>query len=286
MTDAASRTWSIPGARGETILGTAHVPPAPRGTVLVAHGFKGYKDYGFIPVLAAACAAAGFVTHRFNFSHSGMTDAIDSFARPDLFERDTWNTQVEDLDAIGAAVADGRLAAGPGTPVLFGHSRGGVSVLLAAGRRAAAGRAQPAAVITAAAPDRCNSLSPEQEAQLLADGRLPSPSSRTGQTLYVGRDFLDEQRADPEAFDLLRVVGAIACPVLVAHGTVDETVPADAARTLAKTLGDRATLRLIDGANHVFNCANPAPPGAERGRELAELIDAVLAHLDVVAAGG
>ena len=32
------------------------------------------------------------------------TNAIETFARPDLFERDTWNRQVEDLDALIAAL--------------------------------------------------------------------------------------------------------------------------------------------------------------------------------------
>jgi hypothetical protein len=84
--------WSIEGSEGEPIIGNAHLPEAPPGgVVLVAHGFKGYKDYGMFPRIAESLANRGFIAHRFNFSHSGMTGAIETFERPDLFERDTWN---------------------------------------------------------------------------------------------------------------------------------------------------------------------------------------------------
>ena len=95
------KPWSIPGAEGEVILGDCHLPAGEaRGVIIIAHGLKGYKDYGMFPVIARACAAGGLIAHRFNFSHSGMTNALETFARPDLFERDTWNRQVHDCRAV------------------------------------------------------------------------------------------------------------------------------------------------------------------------------------------
>jgi len=42
--------WSIEGADGQPILGDTHLPEAPpRGVLVICHGFKGYKDYGFFP---------------------------------------------------------------------------------------------------------------------------------------------------------------------------------------------------------------------------------------------
>ena len=47
------KDWSIPGSDGEPIIGNTHVPrDEPAGMVLVAHGFKGYKDYGMFPRIA------------------------------------------------------------------------------------------------------------------------------------------------------------------------------------------------------------------------------------------
>ncbi|MHC4947495.1 MAG: alpha/beta hydrolase [Planctomycetota bacterium] len=279
-TGAASVTaWSIEGSRGETILGNTHEPAGtPAGVVLVAHGFKGYKDYGMFPRIARELAAAGLVAHRFNFSHSGMTEAVETFARPDLFERDTWNRQVEDLDALAVALAAGRLE-GQGLPcVLLGHSRGGVSVLLAAGRWASSpSRPSPAGVITVAAPATCNTLTPEQEVELLREGSLESPSSRTGQALRVGADFLREQQADPAGHDLTALVRRITCPLLVVHGRDDPTVPAESADAIGRAAGALAETLVINGADHVFNTPNPFPDDAAPSPQLAEMLDAVTA---------
>jgi pimeloyl-ACP methyl ester carboxylesterase len=268
--------WSIEGSEGEPIIGNAHLPEArPGGVVLVAHGFKGYKDYGMFPRIAGALADRGFIAHRFNFSHSGMTGAVETFERPDLFERDTWNKQVFDLLAVIGAVDHGALE-GRGLPcVLFGHSRGGVSSLLAAGRHADdLSLDRLAGVVTVAAPSSCNPLSDQEADKLLNDGFLVSPSSRTGQALRLGKAFLTEQREDPAGHDLLALAGRITCPVLVAHGEKDPTVPAGCADQIAAACG-QATVRIVAGADHVFNTPNPLAPDAEPSPQLAELLDAV-----------
>jgi alpha-beta hydrolase superfamily lysophospholipase len=273
-----STSWSIVGAEGETILGDAHSPPGePCGVVLLTHGFKGYKDYGMFPRLASALAAAGFIVHRFNFSHSGMTNEAATFARPDLFENDTWNKQVEDLRAVMRAVLDGVLP-GRGLPtVLFGHSRGGVSVLLAAGRHAHEKElATPAGIITAAASDQCHNLSERELNELRTFGFLESPSARTGQALRVGRVFIDEQLADPAGHDLLAVAGRVHCPVLIVHGDRDPTVPSSCAVRLAAAIGQQARALIIPGADHVFNTPNPLPAGADASPQLCALISAAI----------
>ena len=95
-----------------------------------------HSDYGMFPLMAETLSRAGMVAHRFNFSCSGMTNAFETFARSDLFERDTWNQQVGDARRVIGAVASGEIA-GRGLPmVLIGHSRGGVTAILTAGRHA------------------------------------------------------------------------------------------------------------------------------------------------------
>jgi alpha-beta hydrolase superfamily lysophospholipase len=276
------RQWSIPGSGGEPILGVSHAPAAgqaadtaaaadaPLATVLIAHGFKGYMDYGMFPRIARELAAAGCRVHRFNFSHSGMTRDTATFARPDLFARDTWNRQVDDLAAVADAVRAGTLAGGGVPLVLFGHSRGGVTVLLAAGRGDVA---DPAGVITAAAPADAVRLSPADRQRLLDEGFLPSPSSRTGQELRVGRDWLAEIEADPAGHDPCVQAGRIDCPVLVLHGGDDATVPAGDAERLGLAARRPARVVVIPGANHVFDTPNPMPDDAAPSPALQTLLD-------------
>jgi alpha-beta hydrolase superfamily lysophospholipase len=272
-----STPWQIDGAEGEPIIGDTHMPAGPPvGVILVAHGFKGYKDYGMFPRVAQAMAARGLIAHRFNFSHSGMTNETATFARPDLFELDTWNKQVHDLRGVMEAVTAGTLDGGQLPLVLFGHSRGGVSVLLTAGRYAGAdGVPQPAGVASVSAPSTCNSLTDQQQQSLLELGFLLSPSSRTGQELRIGRVYLAEQLDDPTNHDLLKTAGRIACPVLIVHGEVDPTVPAACAGQIAAACRGEAQVEIVTGADHVFNTPNPLPPDAEPSPQLDAMLTEV-----------
>jgi uncharacterized protein len=299
---ARIESWSIPGSGGEPIIGDTHVPGRePRGILIIAHGFKGYKDYGMFPRIAHECAKAGLIAHRFNFSHAGMSNNLDTFERPDLFELDTWNKQVFDLVAVLHAIEDGTLpspVSGGGRGVggeglrdsplplfLLGHSRGGATVLLALGRHASEDPAtrsvalpKIAGAITLSAPAYTNPFSPEQAEQLLAQGWIESPSSRTGQRLRVGRAFLQEQLDAPESHNLLALARNIRCPVLLIHGELDPTVPASCAHELAQAIGSNAQVRIIPGGDHVFNTPNPfaAEPPPAPSEQLAQVIDAVL----------
>jgi len=279
LTPVQEIDWTIEGSDGEIIFGHAHVPARnPAGTLLIAHGFKGYKDYGFFPLLAGRAAEAGFCAYRFNFSHSGMTNAIETFQRPDLFERDTWNRQVYDLHAVHRALAEGRLpgAEAPLPAVWFGHSRGGVTTLLATARLSPC-HAPPAGVVTAASPATAYFLDEDQRSLLRRVGRIASPSSRTGQTLHIGRAVLDEIDADPTAFDPVQAAAQLPCPLLVMHGDDDQTVPPAAAEQLAAAGGDLAHRHIVAGASHTFNAPNPLPVTCDAPTATTMLIDTVLA---------
>ena len=279
-------SWTLQGAEGRLIYGNTHQPGCkPRGGFVIAHGFKGYKDYGFFPRLAERCAAAGSVAHRFNFSHSGMTNNIATFERPDLFERDTWNKQVHDLRTVIAAMHDERIA-GRGLPfVVFGHSRGGVTALLTAGRFAADDEfPQPAGIITAAAPSHANPFPDAQMRILRERGWIESPSSRTGQSLRVGRAFVDEMLADPQAHDVLMQARRIRCPVLIIHGEHDPTVPPGAAMQIHEAIKD-SELTMIPAADHVFNTPNPLPADQPASPQLQTLIESCTKFAQRVCAG-
>ena len=261
--------WTIPGLDGNPIFGDAHAPDSPVGVALVVHGFLGYKDYGMFPALAREFAAAGLVAHRFNLSRSGMTNAVETFERPDLFELDTWNAQVHDVNAVIDAVAGGTLA-GAGLPVfLFGHSRGGVTSLLTAGRRAREGR-PVAGVVTAAAPSACCSFPEDQQRAHMKRGYTEVVSNRTGQTLRIGRAWLGEQIDDPGGHDVLAHARDARCPLLVVHGADDPTVPASCADQIASASGSGPAV-LIEGGDHVFITPNPMPTGAAPSAQLARV---------------
>ena len=262
--------WKIQGSAGEYIHGNSSMPSSdPKGIILIAHGFKGYKDYGMIPWLGQMFVDQGFIVHRFNFSHSGMTANDGPFERPDLFERDTWNFQVQDLAVLTRELSQ------VGLPMtILGHSRGGVSCLLAAGR----GAVEIDGVISLSAPATCNPMTPEAQQDLLTKGFVESPSSRTDQMLHVGRAFLQDQIDDPESHNLLPLVETISSRVLVIHGEIDPTVSVESAVAIAAA-GKSTTLVRIPHGDHVYNTPNPFPKRGTPSVQLAAVGSAIQSWL-------
>jgi len=254
MAQTVTESFELPGAAGETIRGYVHTPVGQGRlpVVLLAHGFKGFADYGFLPLLADRMAAAGFAVVRFNFSHCGITEDPATFDRPDLFERDTYGNQIDDTLALVAAIHDGALpmaARMDGERVgMVGHSRGGVTAILATGATDAL-----RVVVTLAAPD-CPLHDGQMRALILAQGRVASPSGRTGEMLYVGRPFIEDIDAAGDRYDLLKLLASFPRPFMAAHGQADETVSFQAAERLAAAHTTGPTERVIvPGAGHTFD---------------------------------
>lgn len=285
MTDASDANLiefdlTVPDEAGELALHCdIHLPDGqPRGTLLIAHGFLGYKDYGMFPYLATRAAMQGWGCIRFNFSHSGMTRAIERFERADLFERDTWNRQVEDLTCLVEAIRAGALPGIPATApiVLMGHSRGGAASILFGGR---GGDVQ--AVLAVASIDR--SVPPslagaDVRAAMDAEGHVIVRSARTGQDLRLGRCFLDAIEADLEGHDVLAMAERLGRRLTVVHGDSDPTVDVSSGHAIAEAAGVGPLI--VPGGNHVFNVPNPFPVDARPSPQL----EALAGHMEAVLA--
>ncbi len=264
-------------ADGEPILGvTDQCADEAAASVVLLHGHKGYYDYGFLPVLADRLVHdLPVCVHRYNASHSGMTRRVETFEKPELFARDTWNKQVFDLRTVVRAARAGELpAASAGQPVIaVGHSRGGTTCLLSAGREGE-DTEKPDAIVTLAATSYCVSDRRAKRRAFDAEGRLESPSGRTGQALWIDPVWLDEQDADPAGHDVLGLCAAINVPTLVVHGDADATIDVECAREIAGAVPG-AECVIVAGGDHVFNTANPAKKTAPMSNELDRLSSAV-----------
>ncbi len=271
--------WSVPSISGEPLRVSSHVPTSPHAHMIVTHGLKGFKDYGFIPLMCERLAInASIACHRFNLSHSGIGADSSTFQRPDLFAQDTWRTQARDILTMLRAIR----TRNPGASVvLAGHSRGGASSLLAAAECYDHHIDPPVAVISISAPSSLNRLSARDRETLLTTGALDMPSARTGQTLRVGHRWLQDQLDDPAWHDLPSRCASIRCPALIVHGGADDSVAPDNAQALADSL-PTAKLEIIAGANHVWNVTHPAEPNEfeSPNARLVLLLDAITGFLD------
>ncbi|MEM1212699.1 MAG: alpha/beta hydrolase [Planctomycetota bacterium] len=282
-----TQDWTLDGAEGQPLLGRTYRPAAnPRGHLIICHGFKGYQDYGFIPVLARAAAAHSLLAHTFNFSHSGMTRKLETFERPDLFAQDCWSKQTFDVRTVFDALPTLTPEHAELPVILFGHSRGGIAVALASrditrhSPRPRPRASHLAGLITAAAPaDGSSPIRGETGEQLRTAGHASTESARTGQTLIIGRQWLDEIEPNPDAFDPVQAAADSGLPHLAIHGDADPTVPPTDCQAYANA-SPHCTALLLENASHTFNCPNPLPAADNPPPQTTALIQAVMRFTD------
>lgn len=275
---AADDQFTLTGANGAPIRGDVYLPDAASPPlVVVLHGFKGFKDWGFFPWLGRALADEGLAAACVNFSHCGVADDFNTFERLDLFEADTWSKRLYDvqqvLNAARHGLLTGKAQPNPARLGLLGHSMGGGAALLAAARDA-----RVRSVVTLAGVAHPNRI-PEDiaRAQLAAMGRVAIANARTKQIMHIGREFFDELWTNPTAFDIKAAARAVDVPWLMIHGADDETVPLSEAHELLDAAGDSEHVKLLtlDGAGHTFGAAHPF---AGPKPELERAVSAAAAH--------
>jgi pimeloyl-ACP methyl ester carboxylesterase len=272
--------FALPGPDGFPLRGDLHQPAgAARPPVLIVHGFKGFKDWGFFPLLAARLAAAGFPACRFNLSGSGLGEDPERFSEPARFERNTYSLEQRDIARMLAALAAGELPGldGPAPRLgLLGHSRGGGGAILAAARDP-----RVAALVTWAAIARVDRYDALTVARWRRSGSLRVENARTGDAFALGTELLDDIAANAAALDILAAAGRLQAPTLVVHGEEDESVPVAEGEALAAALGAHGRFLRVAGTGHTFGAGHPlpVPPPASLETVLAATVAHFRAHL-------
>lgn len=240
--------FTIPSAEGLPIRGDFDIPESPRALVVIVHGLKGFKNWGFFPWLAQRLMGHRLAVCRFNMSRCGIGEDPESFDRLDLFEHDTYSIQLADLRAA-VQHAQQRF---PGLPtIVLGHSRGGgVSIL------GAAEIPDLRAVIAWSPISRCDNWDAATRRDWQERGVTEAMNQRTKQMMRISRDVLDDFEAHRERLDIVKSAETLRVPLLVIHGARDESVPLDSGRLLAERADD-ASLLVIGGAGHTFNAIHP-----------------------------
>ena len=263
---------------GDVIRGDVRIPdgPPPRSAVVVVHGFKGFKDWGFFPHLCERLAGAGFAVVSFNFSRNGVEEDFETFSRLDRFAANTLSCEHEELNAIvQEALSGDLLPRRPRTLGILGHSRGGGQAVLGAAVEPRVG-----ALVTWAAVSHFDRWSEEIKAQWREDGEVLVLNQRTGQQMPLGVGLLEDYEANRDRLDIARAAGEVRAPWLIVHGREDETVPHAEADALARA-STGARVELIDGAGHTFQCRHPFEgPTPELRQALDRTIRHFRAHLE------
>jgi len=228
----------------------------PRAGLLVCHGFKGFKDWGFFPYLSQRLAEAGFAVATFDFSLNGVGDRPGEFDRLDLFEANTFSQELADLrqvkqwlnqeSPVADAIADKPLG-------LLGHSRGGVIVTVGA-----AEDPQVSAVVTWNGTGYSLRYTERQLKEWKESGRLEFVNARTGQRMAVGYGFVEDILANGQRFEPAHAAQEMSACHLILHAAKDLAVSPDEAEVLRAGRGeDRSELVMIKKTGHTFGAVHP-----------------------------
>ena len=272
-------SFSLLNRHGDPIRGNIHVPAhADRAPVIViCHGFKGFKDWGSFPAVAAWFAAAGWYAVRFNFSLNGIGEDGVTFTRLEDFRRNTLTRELDDLSDVLDAVLDRRILpvdADTGRLALLGHSRGGGVAILQT-----ASDPRVRALVTWAAVATFDRWGPESKRLWRERGVLDVLNARTNQLMPLGVEVLEDFERNAARLDVLDAAARIDVPFLVVHGDQDVSVPAEEARRLhAAARPSVVTLEIIPNTDHVFGAAHPFQGLARPLTDVLETTNAWLAR--------
>jgi len=223
--------------------------------VIYVHGFKGFKDWGFVPYAAQFLASAGYFVLTFNFSHNGIGENLLDFTELDKFAQNTFSLEISELGELIDAYNNGFF----GTPSnrgigLVGHSRGGgISILTASGCD------DINAVAVWASVSDFNRYSERQKERWKEKGVFEVLNTRTNQVMRLNLSLLEDLEQNKNgSLNIEKAVKNLNRPLLIAQGEQDLAVKVDEAKTLYGWANkEYSELLLIPATGHTFDAKHP-----------------------------
>lgn len=248
----------------------------PLPLILFLHGFRGFKDWGTWSLIAKQFAAAGYAFAKMNFSHNGVTpDHPQDFVDLEAFGQNNFSKEMEDVQAVLKALCASDLPIQKENIAIIGHSRGGAIALLTAAEEERIGRVSTWASV--ARLDYAWANQPEKIEMWQREGVIHSLNTRTNQQMPLNVQLYHDYEAHRSRFHLPAILPKLRKPLLVVHGNADTAVPLVDAIELA-SLAPRSTLRITEGADHVFGGKHPFEEEV-LPKHSAELVEEVLVWL-------
>ncbi len=271
------RAFELHNSQGDPIRGDVyHGAGSESGkAIVVCHGFKGFKDWGFFPYLGEQLhTKTGYPVMTFNFSGNGVGPDLLNFSELDKFERNTFSKELDDLQVVLDSAEQGALPdIDPCRQFgLLGHSRGGLSAIVTASEDP-----RVRCLVTWAAIASLDRWPEERKAEWRRTGKIEILNTRTGQLLPLGVGLLEDAEQNAERLDPLRAAKRLQVPYLIVHGAEDESVSiVDAEWLLDAGPADSTRLERIEAAGHTFGAVHPFKGTTEH---LSRAIDASAAWL-------
>jgi len=235
----AIERFEFPSAEGHALAARLDLPAGPvQAYALFAHCFTCGKDIHVAARIAAALAARGIATVRFDFTGLGGSGGD--------FANSNFSSNIADLKAaLGHLRESGRAAS-----LLIGHSLGGAAVLAVA-----ADAPEVRAVATIGAPfDVAHIIRQFGDKTGEIEARGEATVNLAGRPFTIRQSFL----ADARAQDQERRIQQLDRALLVLHSPVDRIVDVENARAIFAAARHPKSFVSLDHADHLLTRAADA----------------------------
>ncbi|MDP4115458.1 MAG: prolyl oligopeptidase family serine peptidase [Bacteroidota bacterium] len=240
--------------------------------IIYVHGFKGFKDWGFVPYTGEYLASIGYFVITFNFSHNGVGDSLTEFTQLDKFAENTFSMEIDELSEIIEGYQFGFFDNDAVNKIgLIGHSRGGAISLIASRKTKAVD-----AIALWASVSNLDRYSERQKEKWKKEGVFEVLNTRTKQVMKLNVTLLEDiEKHKDKKLSLEKALKYFKKPLLIAHGDQDLAVPVSEANQLYKWSHKKLTKMLkIPAAGHTFGAVHPfegSNPKLEQLLETTEL---------------
>jgi len=236
-----------------TVYGIGNLKNAP--CIIYAHGFKGFKDWGFVPFMSEYFAKNGFLVITFNFSHNGVGENLLEFDEMDKFAKNTFTLEVYELNEVIDAYLTGFFGEIYNKKIgVLGHSRGGAIVLITASKRK-----EINAVAAWSSIAKLDRYTERQKDEWIEKGYVEIVNSRTNQVMRLDIALLkDIEDNKNTTLNVEQALNNLNKPLLIAHGEQDLTVPIEEANLLYDWSNKKLTEKyFIPAIGHTYDIKHP-----------------------------
>ncbi|MDZ4746257.1 MAG: hypothetical protein SGJ05_09685 [bacterium] len=270
--DTIYTTITVPSQSAGAIDSAEDVPLSAEGAtyplVILLHGFKGFRNWGFFPVAAQHLADCGLIVMRMDFSKNGMRGTADRVLSMSDFAENTITLELDDVadlieclrkshspsDVNSALPDDGFQRVRQfwdGTLRFVGHSRGGGIAQLAGAEHAVQ------KVVVWNSVGRWGRWTPRQREVWMESGTVDVENTRTSQKLQMNRTYVEDIEANSDRLSLINASRVLADRLLFIHAELDLTVQLHEIQALIREADNKPALSIVSNTTHTFGMSHP-----------------------------
>jgi uncharacterized protein len=243
--------------------------PELKPIILIIHGFKVHKQWGFFPYICDYFAQYGAIAICCNLSLNGYGTEGDILIHPQKFASNTITRELSDIQKIMEFIqkkGEEKLEDWDGRIFILGHSRGGALSILTARDFPIISKI---AVWNSIA--RFDRFTARQKVLWREQGYLAAEHYTSTDSLCINSTYLEDLELYKDRFSVISALSNIDIGLIIIHGEQDITVSKREAETLASASTHLMGFNLIPSTGHTFGIRHPFTSSTKALEQVLEI---------------